>query len=138
MYEKFLAEYEKLNIPSELNSLDEIAKVIEDKIKSFEENQDIRMYFIWLHQLAICGEDYLNLKNSKPKGIVNYLEDSNGTKIPDVESFEEERIEFYECCESQEKNLLLKIRLLNYLFDKSKKKFSFAKKLCECFKGILL
>lgn len=135
MYDSYFSEKQKLNIPNDLYKLDFIASILKENIDSMDVESDSKRYFIWDFELIICGEDYLNLRYSNPKGLVNRYEYSSGYKIPDIDRFEEERMQFYDFCEQNEGNLEIKIRYLNYLYDKSKRKFDYAKKLCECLKN---
>lgn len=50
---------------------------------------------------------------------------ANGTKIPDIENFEPERIDFYEHRLNKINNINVKIRYLNYLLNMIKRKSLF-------------
>lgn len=130
MYDDYFKLKQNINF-SENASLNECAELLNNFSKSLDSNSESFKYLKWDYELLICGEHYMiNSHSENPQGLVNKCEYSNGIKYPDIDSFESERLAFYEACYDNSNITLMKIRYLNYLIDYSNSKYKFVNLIC--------
>lgn len=98
-----------------------------------KDEDEIAKYLKWDFELLLCCEIAIEHREKDQGYLFPMLVYTNGTKIPDIESFEPERIDFYKHRLSKVNNIAVKIRYLNYLFeyDKKENRFLHAKELCK-------
>lgn len=133
MLETFFKEKSNLEGITMTSTIDEIIKIYEKKLNLDDMNEELKKYFIWDYQLLRCHEKTMNIENAKNNRLGAYIEYTNGRKYPDIDNFEEERIEFYNKCLECEINVNKKIRYLDYLVDYGEKsnKYDYACQLID-------
>ncbi|MDU4883105.1 hypothetical protein [uncultured Clostridium sp.] len=71
--------------------LGDLLKVYRERIESIDDSNDLKKYFVGDYELLLCCENTMNTEYGKKKGLILYIEYSNGVKYPDIDNFEEER-----------------------------------------------
>ncbi|MDU4471463.1 MAG: DUF4209 domain-containing protein [Clostridium perfringens] len=117
MSEEFFVKKNRLEEITDTTTIDDIIKVYKNNLDSNDIDEELRKYFIWDYELLCCYEKTMGIENAKGNRLGAYIEYTNGYKYPDIDSFEEERIEFYDKCLKHEININKKIRYLDYLVD---------------------
>lgn len=113
------------------DSLADCVKLLISSKESLDTTSELLKYLQWDYELLICGEQYMiNSQSENPEGLVNKYEYSNGTKYPDIDNFESDRLDFYEACYNNTHIPSMKIRYLNYLIDYSNSKYKFVNLIC--------
>ena len=133
MVETFFTEKSSLEEITKKSTIDEIIKIYEKNFNLDDMNEELKKYFIWDYELLRCHEKAMDIENSKGNRLGAYMEYTNGYKYPDIENFEEERIEFYNKCLNREININKKIRYLDYLVDYAERsnRYSYACQLID-------
>lgn len=133
MVEAFFREKSNLEEITITSTIDEIMKIYDKKFNLDDMNEEVKKYFIWDYELLRCHEKTMDIENSKGNRLGAYMEYTNGYKYPDIENFEEERIEFYNKCLNHEININKKIRYLDYLVDYGERsnRYSYACQLID-------
>lgn len=133
MIEVFFRAKSNLEEITITSTIDEIMKIYEKNFNLDDMNDELKKYFIWDYELLRCHEKTMDIENSKGNRLGSYMEYTNGYKYPDIENFEEKRIEFYNECLNHEININKKIRYLDYLVDYGEKsnRYSYACQLID-------
>jgi len=129
-YDAFIAETKILD--DEDKSLDDIQKKLSELISDDLDN-DIKRLLMWDGQLFICCEIPLEQRDEGQQFLFPQAIYTNGTKIPDIDNFEEERIIFYNHRLEAVTNAIVKLRYANYCFQYCEKnqKYKYAFKICQ-------
>lgn len=143
-----LGEHER-NCLMEYSSYDlfiENTKVFDDSSKSLSDikkhmidlitpdiDKNILKLLQWDCQLFTCCEIVLEHRQNDQDYLFPELVYTNGTKIPDIDHFEEERFYFYRHRFELVDNRIIKIRYANYFYQygKKDKKFLYGAELCQ-------
>lgn len=133
MIETFFREKSNLEEITTTSTIDEVMKIYEKKFNLDDMDEELKKYFIWDYELLRCHEKTMDIENAKGNRLGAYIEYTNGYKYPDIDNFEEERIEFYDKCLTKEININKKIRYLDYLVDYGERsnKYSYACQLID-------
>lgn len=129
-YDEFIAETE---IFDDINkSLDKIQKELSDIITDNIEEEKKRL-LVWEGQLFICCEIPLEQRSEDQQFLFPQAVYTNGLKIPDIDNFEAERLDFYKHRLEVIKNVPAKIRYANYCFQYCEKgqKYKYAMQICQ-------
>ena len=133
MIETFFSEKSGLKEITTTSTIDEVKDIYRRNLKFDDMNEELRKYFTWDYELLCCCEKAIDKENSKENRLVPSFEYTTGYKYPDIDNFEEERIEFYDKCLTNEININMKIRYLDYLVDhgENSKKYQYACQLID-------
>ena len=96
--------------------------------------EDHKKYAAWDYELFLCCEINASQRKDDQAFIYPNIVYPDGTCIPDIDNFEEERLAFYESRLNKSSTSLLRFRYFNYLLEKmpqGKQRFSLAKAFCE-------
>jgi len=129
-YDTFIAETNILDDKDK--SLDDIQKKLSEFI-SDDLDEDIKRLLMWEGQLFICCEIPLEQREDGQQFLFPQAIYTNGTKIPDIDNFEEERVTFYNHRLETVSNVTVKLRYANYCFQYCEKnqKYKYAMGICQ-------
>lgn len=129
-YDLFIENANVLNDFSK--SLSDIKKHMIDLITP-DMDKSILTFLQWDCQLFTCCEIVLEHRQNDQDYLFPELVYANGTKIPDIDHFEEERFDFYRHRFELIDNRIIKIRYANYFYQygKKDKKFLYGAELCQ-------
>lgn len=128
-YDDFI---DKSNIITAEKSISQLENDI--KILPFPKDEiEITKFLKWDYELFQCCEISIEHRGKDQSYLFPMLVFADGTRIPNIEKFETERIDFYLHRLNRVNNISVKIRYLNYLFDYDKKenRYTYAKELCK-------
>ncbi|SHH59691.1 DUF4209 domain-containing protein [Clostridium grantii] len=132
MYDKYDNYMEHIVSLNQLYSnLVEIKQELELLLKN-DLDEDIKKYLVWDVELLICCEIVLEQRKVDQNYLYPMYVYTNGNCIPDIDSFEEERLNFYEYRMEKIENIKLKIRYANYCFQYciKKNRYKYSQKIC--------
>ena len=103
-------------------------------------NEDIKKLLQWEYELFSCCEIPLERRNDEQPYLFPKLVFIDGTKIPNIDNFEEERLDFYDYRLNIANNKVLKLRYANYCFQfcEKNKKYIYANQISYLLVDILL
>lgn len=113
-------------------SLDKIQKELLELITDDIDEEKKRL-LTWEGQLFICCEIPLEQRNEGQQFLFPQEVYNNGVKIPDIDNFEAERLDFYKHRFEMVINVPAKIRYANYCFQYCEKnqKYKYAMQICQ-------
>lgn len=129
-YDEFIAGTE---IFDDINkSLDKIQKELSELITDDIDEEKKRL-LTWEGQLFICCEIPLEQRDEGQQFLFPQAVYTNGVKIPDIDNFEAERLDFYRHRFEMIINVPAKIRYANYCFQYCEKnqKYKYAMQICQ-------
>ena len=129
-YDEFIAGTE---IFDDINkSLDKIQKELSELITDDIDKEKKRL-LTWEGQLFICCEIPLEQRDEGQQFLFPQAVYTNGVKIPDIDNFEAERLDFYKHRFEMIINVPAKIRYANYCFQYCEKnqKYKYAMQICQ-------
>lgn len=129
-YDEFIAGTE---IFDDINkSLDKIQKELSELITDDIDEEKKRL-LTWEGQLFICCEIPLEQRDEGQLFLFPQAVYTNGVKIPDIDNFEAERLDFYKHRFEMIINVPAKIRYANYCFQYCEKnqKYKYAMQICQ-------
>lgn len=129
-YDEFIAETE---IFDEIyKSLDKIQKELSELITDDMDEEKKRL-LTWEGQLFICCEIPLEQREEGQQFLFPQVVYINGVKIPDIDNFEAERLDFYKHRSEMIINVPAKIRYANYCFQYCEKsqRYKYAMQICQ-------
>lgn len=129
-YDEFIAGTE---IFDDVNkSLDKIQKKLSELITDDIDEEKKRL-LTWEGQLCICCEIPLEQRDEGQQFLFPQAVYTNGVKIPDIDNFETERLDFYKHRFEMIINVPAKIRYANYCFQYCEKnqKYKYAMQICQ-------
>lgn len=129
-YDEFIAGTEIFNDKNK--SLDKIQKELLELITD-EMDEEKKRFLTWEGQLFICCEIPLEQRDEEQQFLYPQAVYTNGVKIPDIDNFEAERLEFYNHRLEIVTNVPAKIRYANYCFQycEKKQKYKYAMEICQ-------
>ena len=131
-YDEFIA---KTEIFDEIyKPLDEIQTELLELITDDMDEEKKRL-LIWEGQLFICCEIPLEERDEGQQFLFPQVVYTNGVKIPDIDNFEAERLDFYKHRFEMIINVPTKIRYANYCFQYCEKnqRYKYAMQICQLF-----
>lgn len=130
LYDSFIQETKVLDDSNK--SLLQIKKEMTDLITP-DMNKNILTLLQWDCQLFSCCEIIIENREEGQDFLFPKLVYTNGTKIPDIDNFEEERFSFYRHRYEHVSNKIVKVRYANYFFQYSEKskKYEYGKELSQ-------
>lgn len=129
-YDEFIAGTE---IFDDINkSLDKIQKELCELITD-DIDEEKKRFLTWEGQLFICCEIPLEQRDEGQQFLFPQAVYTNGVKIPDIDNFETERLDFYKHRFEMIINVPAKIRYANYCFQYCEKnqKYKYAMQICQ-------
>ena len=129
-YDEFIAETE---IFDEIyKSLDKIQKELSELITDDMDEEKKRL-LTWEGELFICCEIPLEQREEGQQFLFPQVVYTNGVKIPDIDNFEAERLDFYKHRFEMIINVPAKIRYANYYFQYCEKnqRYKYAMQICQ-------
>lgn len=129
-YDEFIAGTE---IFDDINkSLDKIQKELSELITDGIDEEKKHL-ITWEGQLFICCEIPLEQRDEEQQFLFPQAVYTNGLKIPDIDNFEAERLDFYKHRFEMIINVPAKIRYANYCFQYCEKnqKYKYAMQICQ-------
>jgi hypothetical protein len=129
MYKQYFAFQDTIGLSNEETDSHEIAEKFNAATNTMED-ENLKKLLIWNCELFSL---YLKspIENAYDKRLNPMYELVDGTKWPDIDKFEPERLDFYRECEKHTQNLAMKVRYLEYLFELEKSKYNTAIALLE-------
>lgn len=114
-------------------STSDIASLFHSVIQG-EIGADIKQYATWDYELFLCCEIEAKGRENDQSFIFPQWVGADGACIPDVEGFEEERLEFYKQRLNDSNEPVLRFRYCNYLLERlpqGRERYDLSKLLCE-------
>lgn len=129
-YDEFIAETEIFD--EVYKSLDKIQKELSELITDDMDEEKKRL-LTWEGQLFICCEIPLEKREEGQQFLFPQVVYTNGVKIPDIDNFEEERLDFYKYRCEIIINVPAKVRYMNYCFQYCEKnqRHKYAMQICQ-------
>lgn len=133
MYKKYDEFIETKDIFNDVNkSLDEIQKELSEFATSDMDEEKKRL-LTWEMQLFMCCEIPLERRDEGQQFLFPKWIYTSGVKIPDIDNFEVERLDFYKHRFEVIRNIPAKVRYANYCFQYCEKnqKYKYAMQICQ-------
>lgn len=129
-YDEFIAEtriFEDKN-----KSLDKIQKELSELMNN-EIDEEKKHFLMWEGQLFICCEIPLEQREEDQQFLFPQAIYANGVKVPDIDNFEVERLDFYRHRFEIVTNTFAKMRYANYCFQYCEKnqRYKYAIDICQ-------
>lgn len=136
IYETFISDLSIFKDETNLCKIsDNVSKLLVEDC-----DEEIKKLLKWDYELIECCEIPLEQRNDEQSYLFPKFVYVDGTKIPDIDNFETERLEFYNYRLNIEDNKILKLRYANYCFQSCDKeqKYIYANKISCLLIDILL